>query len=49
MQDFLNLGKEAIMNRPSTATGNWTWRMQKDAATAEVAKEIKELNELYGR
>ena len=49
MQDFLNLGQEAIMNRPSTATGNWTWRMKKGAITAPLASTIKELNDLYNR
>ena len=49
MQDFLNLGAEAIMNRPSTAQGNWNWRMKPKQTTAALAKRIKKMNELYGR
>jgi 4-alpha-glucanotransferase len=49
MQDFLALGNEARMNRPSTLGCNWQWRMTKEALTPELAKEIYELTELYGR
>ena len=27
MQDILGLGKEARMNRPSIAQGNWEWQL----------------------
>jgi len=49
MQDFLNLGEEAIMNRPSTPSGNWGWRMKPDAITAPLVKQVKKLNQLYDR
>lgn len=49
MQDFLNLGEEAIMNRPSTAEGNWLWRMQSGAATSGLAKKIRHQLTLYDR
>ncbi|MEM9832404.1 MAG: 4-alpha-glucanotransferase [Bacteroidota bacterium] len=49
MQDFLNLGEEAIMNRPSTATGNWLWRMRPDTITSPLVRQIKKMNQLYGR
>ena len=49
MQDFLNLGPEAIMNKPSTASGNWAWRMKPDAITTPLAQTIKEMNQLYDR
>ena len=49
MQDFLNLGAEAIMNRPSTPTGNWTWRMKSGATTPPLAQSIKALNKLFNR
>ncbi|WP_017731718.1 4-alpha-glucanotransferase [Nafulsella turpanensis] len=49
MQDFLGLGEEGIMNRPSTATGNWKWRMQKGEANPLLAKNIARLCRLYGR
>ena len=49
MQDLLNLGQEAIMNRPSTASGNWAWRMKKGADSAALARRVKALNERYDR
>lgn len=49
MQDFLNLGEEAIMNRPSTPTGNWLWRMASDAITVPLVRQIKGLNKTYDR
>lgn len=49
MQDFLNLGEEAIMNRPSTAEGNWLWRMQSGAGTSGLAKKIKQQLTMYDR
>lgn len=49
MQDYLALGKEATMNVPSTLGGNWTWRLEKDALTDELAKKIKAMVRLYSR
>ncbi|MEO0334293.1 MAG: 4-alpha-glucanotransferase, partial [Bacteroidota bacterium] len=49
MQDFLNLGEEAIMNRPSTATGNWLWRMKPDAITNPLVRQITKMNQTYAR
>ncbi len=49
MQDFLSLGNEARMNYPGNPSGNWIWRMPKDAASPELQAEIKELNYLYSR
>lgn len=49
MQDFLNLGEEAIMNRPSTAEGNWLWRVQPDAASPGLVKKIRQQLTLYDR
>lgn len=49
MQDLLNLDHKAIMNRPSTPSGNWAWRMKKGLTTAPLAREVKELNRLYDR
>ena len=48
MQDVLGLGSEARMNIPSTASGNWRWRMS-DRARAEDAARLREMAELYGR
>ncbi len=49
MQDYLQLGKEARINVPSTLGINWRWRMDKAALTKELAKKIRKLAKTYGR
>jgi 4-alpha-glucanotransferase len=50
MQDYLDLGSVARINIPSTIGGdNWCWRMEKDAATIELAHKIYDLTSIYGR
>jgi 4-alpha-glucanotransferase len=53
MQDILNLGSEARMNIPGTASGNWTWRMvtqQVDTLKQYgTDKYLRHLAEVYGR
>ena len=50
MQDYLGLGASARMNTPGTvSTANWSWRMEKDALTPELAAGLKRLNQLYER
>lgn len=49
MQDILELGEEAIMNRPGTANGNWLWRLQPGSLTEKVTERLKKWTELYGR
>ena len=49
MQDFLGLGSEARMNLPGCASGNWSWRMSKQALTDMLKDEIYQLNFLYSR
>lgn len=49
MQDYLELGGEARINFPSTLGGNWVWRMQRDAFTAELAAKMKALATTYAR
>ena len=49
MQDFLNLGNEARINKPSTLSGNWSWRAKGDVFTNELAKKIYRLTKTYGR
>ncbi len=49
MQDFLNLDNEARMNYPSQPSGNWTWRMGKNALNEGLRLRLREFNELYGR
>lgn len=49
IQDILGLGEEAIMNRPSTGSGNWAWRLPFGKLTIELANKLKLLNQLYDR
>lgn len=49
MPDLLGLGTEGRMNLPATTSGNWQWRMDKDAITDEITSRLKELTVTYGR
>ena len=49
MADWLGLGVQGRINRPSTLGGNWVWRLQPGAATPALAAEMRELTRLYGR
>ncbi len=43
MQDVLELGGKARMNRPGTVgNGNWQWRLEPGQASAEVAERLHE-------
>jgi 4-alpha-glucanotransferase len=41
LQDALGLGSAARMNRPGSATGNWRWRLQPGALSAELAGRLR--------
>jgi 4-alpha-glucanotransferase len=49
MQDLLCLDKEARMNIPSTISGNWAWRFNKDQVTFEIKNRLIELSKTYNR
>ncbi|MGE5175902.1 MAG: 4-alpha-glucanotransferase [Hyphomicrobiales bacterium] len=49
VQDPLGLRSEARMNRPSSADGNWDFRIAPGALTAERAARLRRLAELSGR
>jgi len=49
MQDFLGLGAEARMNRPSVAEGNWEWRLDPLSLTPELEAMMREIAETSGR
>lgn len=49
MQDVLRLGRNARMNLPGTATGNWRWRMDRASLDRNWAEALAELTETYGR
>ena len=49
MQDVLGLGSEGRVNTPSTVGLNWRWRMEKNAATPELAARLRRQMEVYRR
>jgi len=49
VQDILNLGSEARMNRPGAEHDNWSWRVTDGALTLEHAEELRVLGEVSGR
>jgi 4-alpha-glucanotransferase len=49
MQDILQLGSEARLNRPGTTTGNWAWRLPAHSLTPDLAARYRDLNQLYDR
>ena len=49
IQDLLELGEEARMNRPSVAQGNWTWRLLPDQISPSHIELLLEMTSIYGR
>ncbi len=50
MQDYLGLGAEARMNKPSSLNSqNWTWRALDLQITLQLAERICRITKLYGR
>jgi 4-alpha-glucanotransferase len=49
MQDFLSLDTRARMNFPGNPSGNWTWRLPKDALSPALLEEMRDLNITFGR
>jgi 4-alpha-glucanotransferase len=49
VQDLLGLGSEGRMNRPSTASGNWRWRLRDGDLTPALARRLGEVTAIYGR
>ena len=49
VQDVLGLGSEGRMNTPGTEEGNWQWRFDPDALTAEHAARLRALTKRTGR
>jgi 4-alpha-glucanotransferase len=43
LQDLLNLGREARMNVPGSASGNWRWRCTADLLSASALEWLREL------
>jgi 4-alpha-glucanotransferase len=49
VQDLLGLGSDAVMNRPSSATGNWKWRLRPSMLGHSQEKYLQDLVTVYGR
>ncbi len=49
LQDVLDLGAEARMNRPGRPSGNWQWRFVEGQLTRAKLERLGELTELFGR
>ena len=49
MQDVLQLGSEARMNRPGQAEGNWRWRMTGEQWKRAPTSWLEDLSRVYGR
>ncbi len=49
MQDFLELDNSAKINAPSTASGNWKWRMEKNSIPKDLSKKIYKYTKIYNR
>jgi 4-alpha-glucanotransferase len=49
LQDILELGTEARMNKPGTAIGNWSWRMAKGCLTEDISRKLADWVVRYDR
>jgi len=49
MQDLLGLGAGAKMNRPSTKSGNWEWRLRPGYYRSELINKLMEITLACGR
>ncbi|MFO7576805.1 MAG: 4-alpha-glucanotransferase [Pelovirga sp.] len=49
LQDILALPSTARMNTPGTATGNWSWRYQKNHLEERICERLRHATHLYGR
>src|SRR5262245_6090161 len=43
LQDVLNLGKEARMNQPGSAEGNWRWRVADEMLSASALDSLRDV------
>jgi 4-alpha-glucanotransferase len=49
VQDVLNLGKEARMNQPGSAAGNWRWRITEAMLSESALESLRDLTTSSGR
>jgi 4-alpha-glucanotransferase len=49
LQDLLNLGREARMNVPGRAEGNWRWRMSEEMLSSSAFEPLRDLTKSSNR
>jgi len=49
LQDVLNLGKEARMNQPGSAQGNWRWRVTDEQISGGALESLRDLTRASAR
>lgn len=49
VQDYLGLGTEARINKPSTLGYNWKWRLKPGQLQEDVLEKMYDMTKLYGR
>jgi 4-alpha-glucanotransferase len=49
LQDLLKLGREARMNVPGRAAGNWSWRATEDMLSLSAFRWLQELSKTTNR
>lgn len=49
IQDYLGLGNEARINKPSTVGDNWKWRLRDNEITDDLLRKINKVTKIYGR
>ena len=49
LQDILNLGKDARMNQPGSAQGNWRWRATDDMLSASALESLRDVTRASAR
>ena len=49
IQDYLELGAEGCMNRPSTEGANWQWRLRPNQLGDALKEKIRRLTSVGGR
>ena len=49
MQEYLEYGNEARMNKPSTNGTNWKWRLKDGEFSKDLIEKIAKATKLYGR
>lgn len=47
IQDWLNLGKEARINKPGTLEHNWTWRLVPNQLTVDLCMRIRQYSRIW--